>query len=195
MPIPEPQKGQQKQEYIGECISFLIKEGRPKDQAAAICYSKWEKFNEDNDMSIIEKIDMYIEEEETKFLTKKQREKLPKRLKKAIINHKKKKLNNISEQLNIKDFNNISLSFDQKDDFGVEAAASLLKDKAKEEMNLLSKITPTANLKNVENIYNKFYIPFNKAIEDLEENPLNKNKYNKAAKAFEILIKKIKNIL
>lgn len=40
----EPKKGQEKDEYISECIANLIsKEGYEQEQAAAICYSKWDE--------------------------------------------------------------------------------------------------------------------------------------------------------
>ena len=40
--MPEPRKGEKKQDYISRCISYMIsKEGRKKGQAAAICYSMW----------------------------------------------------------------------------------------------------------------------------------------------------------
>jgi hypothetical protein len=41
MPIPEPSSGQSENEYISECIGKLISEGKPQDQAAAICYETW----------------------------------------------------------------------------------------------------------------------------------------------------------
>ena len=42
MPIPDP-SGEDKQAYVSRVIAMLIKEGKPKDQAAAIAYDKWEK--------------------------------------------------------------------------------------------------------------------------------------------------------
>jgi len=47
MPIPEPKPGEEKDNYISSCIAFFIDEGKDKEQAAAICYSKWEKRNEE----------------------------------------------------------------------------------------------------------------------------------------------------
>jgi len=41
MPIPQPSSGQSEEEYISECISTLINEGKDQDQAAAICYETW----------------------------------------------------------------------------------------------------------------------------------------------------------
>lgn len=42
MPTP-PKKNETKEKFLGRCIPFLIKEGKPKDQAAAICHSMWSK--------------------------------------------------------------------------------------------------------------------------------------------------------
>jgi hypothetical protein len=87
MPIPTPKKKESKKKYISRCTKFLESEGKPKDQAAAICYTKWEK----GDVSIrklFERINRIIGEEE--HLTKKQK-KLPEKLKKKIIASKKKK--------------------------------------------------------------------------------------------------------
>ena len=42
MPAP-PKKGETKSQFLGRCIPVFIKEGRPNDQAAAICNSMWRK--------------------------------------------------------------------------------------------------------------------------------------------------------
>jgi hypothetical protein len=44
MPIPNPKAGQTEEEYIGECIPAIIDE-YGQEQAAAICYSTYEKEN------------------------------------------------------------------------------------------------------------------------------------------------------
>ena len=38
----EPNKGENEDEFISRCISYVVGEGKDQDQAAAICYSKWE---------------------------------------------------------------------------------------------------------------------------------------------------------
>jgi len=38
----EPKAGESEEEFIPRCISYMIGEGKEQDQAAAICYSKWE---------------------------------------------------------------------------------------------------------------------------------------------------------
>lgn len=43
MPI-EKQPGESKDEFISRCIAVEINAGKPEDQAAAICYAKWEDF-------------------------------------------------------------------------------------------------------------------------------------------------------
>jgi hypothetical protein len=42
MPTP-PRKGETQSEFIGRCVPVVIREGRPKDQAVAICYSMWRR--------------------------------------------------------------------------------------------------------------------------------------------------------
>jgi hypothetical protein len=43
--MPHPKEGESKKEFISRCIPILIHEGRESDQAAAICYSLWERRN------------------------------------------------------------------------------------------------------------------------------------------------------
>lgn len=55
--MPKPNPGETKNEYISRCIAHMIKkEGKEKDQAAAICYSYWEKKNE----NVVDKIDKFL---------------------------------------------------------------------------------------------------------------------------------------
>jgi len=52
--MPTPSKGEHESEFIPRCISILIKEGTDQEQAAAICYSKWndkESFADENKVS------------------------------------------------------------------------------------------------------------------------------------------------
>lgn len=44
-----------KQKFISECIADCIRKGTPKDQASAICYSKWEKKHSKNNSKKIYK--------------------------------------------------------------------------------------------------------------------------------------------
>lgn len=41
--IVEPEAGESESEFISRCISIEVKAGKPQDQAAAICYTKWEE--------------------------------------------------------------------------------------------------------------------------------------------------------
>jgi hypothetical protein len=41
MPIPKPRGGESQNKFVSRCIGFLVAEGRPTNQAAAICYDKW----------------------------------------------------------------------------------------------------------------------------------------------------------
>lgn len=47
--MPQPTKDEKKQDFISRCVSILLKEGKKKDEAIAICFSLWE--NKDNDKS------------------------------------------------------------------------------------------------------------------------------------------------
>jgi hypothetical protein len=38
----EPNAGESQEEFIPRCIEYVVGEGKDQDQAAAICYSKWE---------------------------------------------------------------------------------------------------------------------------------------------------------
>jgi hypothetical protein len=41
MPIPQPEPNEQENEFISRCIAELVgNEGKPQDQAAAICYQQ-----------------------------------------------------------------------------------------------------------------------------------------------------------
>lgn len=43
MPIPKIKKGEKKQAYLSRCISSEIRAGKPRKQAAAICYDQTRK--------------------------------------------------------------------------------------------------------------------------------------------------------
>jgi len=38
----EPKEGESEEDFIPRCISYMVGEGKEQEQAAAICYSKWE---------------------------------------------------------------------------------------------------------------------------------------------------------
>jgi hypothetical protein len=44
--MPKPHKGEKKKDFISRCIPILIDEGKEQKQAAAICYSMWERKDE-----------------------------------------------------------------------------------------------------------------------------------------------------
>lgn len=113
--------------------------------------------------------------------------------KKEIPGRKKKK--KLSEQLKSGDFDLVAGFISQEDEFGVDAAISRIRDKVKEEMDLIMKIVPTSELKKVKMIFKKFFGPFDKAMTALEGDPLNKAKYKKAEKAFENLVKGTKDLV
>jgi len=43
--MPKPAKGESQKDFVSRCIPYVMKEGAAKDnkQAAAICYSMWER--------------------------------------------------------------------------------------------------------------------------------------------------------
>lgn len=43
--MPNPSEGESKKEFVSRCIKETMNDGKAKDvkQAAAICYSKWER--------------------------------------------------------------------------------------------------------------------------------------------------------
>jgi hypothetical protein len=45
MPIPTPEKDEERSSFMSRCVSFLVKEGKSSDQASAICYDKWNNKN------------------------------------------------------------------------------------------------------------------------------------------------------
>ena len=52
--MPTPSNVEKESEFIPRCISILINEGTDQEQAAAICYSKWndkESFADENKIS------------------------------------------------------------------------------------------------------------------------------------------------
>jgi hypothetical protein len=60
--MPEVKQGETEDEYIGRCIPYMLKEkeGMEKDQAAAICYSMWNKAKSE---SIVKRINNILTEE------------------------------------------------------------------------------------------------------------------------------------
>jgi hypothetical protein len=45
MPVDKPKPGETQDNYLSYCIAEEIKSGKEQDQAAAICYSYWDKEN------------------------------------------------------------------------------------------------------------------------------------------------------
>ncbi len=49
MPLPSPQKDEEKETFISRCIKEMESEKErfpQKNQRVAICYSQWDKYNE-----------------------------------------------------------------------------------------------------------------------------------------------------
>ena len=59
--MPKPRAGEEKDAYISRCVSQLIKEeGKEQKQALAICFSMWER--KDEEKPIEDKIDLILNE-------------------------------------------------------------------------------------------------------------------------------------
>jgi hypothetical protein len=41
--MPDPNAGESKNSFIARCIPMVMDEGKPRDQAIAICQSRWRK--------------------------------------------------------------------------------------------------------------------------------------------------------
>jgi hypothetical protein len=56
--MPTPKKNETQDDFVARCIPYLMKEkpGMKSDQAAAICYSIWDRKNEDKIENRIDKL-------------------------------------------------------------------------------------------------------------------------------------------
>ena len=41
MPLPTPNKGEKRSDFVSRCMSQIGDEDKPQDQKLAICYSQW----------------------------------------------------------------------------------------------------------------------------------------------------------
>jgi len=48
MPIPQPHSDESQGHYVSRCIQFLRREGKPGNQAAAICHTAWREHLQKN---------------------------------------------------------------------------------------------------------------------------------------------------
>lgn len=46
--LPKPKKNENKEEWLERCIPVMIREGKDKDQAIAICMSQWNQRSDRN---------------------------------------------------------------------------------------------------------------------------------------------------
>ena len=42
-PIPTPNSGESRDDFMGRCISFIVNEGTPQEQSVAICSRQWDE--------------------------------------------------------------------------------------------------------------------------------------------------------
>lgn len=47
--MPDPSEGETEKDFMERCVPEVVKEGKPQDQAVAICYSKWENKDKPKD--------------------------------------------------------------------------------------------------------------------------------------------------
>lgn len=66
--MPEVKPGEDKSSYMHRCVPVVMDEGKPQDQAVAICLSKYKGKNES---ITIGKIDMFLNEKSTMRKTNK----------------------------------------------------------------------------------------------------------------------------
>ncbi len=99
------------------------------------------------------------------------------------------------EQLSGNHFDTLASVFADGDEFGVDAAISILRDRVKEEMETLVAIASKQEMGNVNIARKKYMNPLMKALGMLEGDPLNKGKFKKAEKLFDAFVKSIKSLI
>ena len=59
MPLPKPEQGEEKQEFVSRCIATLTREEEDKfhsrEQRAAVCYSQWGETPEEKEAAVDKK--------------------------------------------------------------------------------------------------------------------------------------------
>ena len=60
MPLDPPKPGETQEHFISYCIGEEVKSGKDVDQAAAICYSKWEAGKMTAQKLAIEELKKYV---------------------------------------------------------------------------------------------------------------------------------------
>jgi len=63
---PKPEENETQEEFIGRCIPIMIDEGKPEDQAAAICHSLWENRNKTTEKGMTEQTLIFSKSKFTK---------------------------------------------------------------------------------------------------------------------------------
>ena len=48
MPLPNPKKGENRNDFSSRCIGFAVDDGMPQEQAVAACLSQWRKSKQKN---------------------------------------------------------------------------------------------------------------------------------------------------
>jgi len=101
----------------------------------------------------------------------------------------------LNEQLSGNHFDTLASVFGDGDEFGIDAAISILRDRIKDEMETLVAIASKQEMGNVNIARKKYMNPLMKALDMLEGDPLNKGKFKKAEKLFDVFVKSIKSLI
>ena len=101
----------------------------------------------------------------------------------------------LSEQLSSKDFDILVGVFNDGDEFGVDAAISILRDKIKDEMETIVAIAPKYAMGDIDIVKARFLSPLEKALNVLEGDPLNKAKFKKASRLFDNFVKRTRKLI
>jgi len=99
------------------------------------------------------------------------------------------------EQLSGNHFDTLASVFADGDEFGVDAAISILKDRIKDEMETIVAISDPSVKGEINIAHKRFMNPLMKALDILEGDPLNKGKFKKAEKLFDNFVKRIKSLI
>lgn len=54
--MPKPKPGESQDQFMSRCVPMMVEEGKPDDQAVAICFSLFEKDREKGNKAIDEAI-------------------------------------------------------------------------------------------------------------------------------------------
>jgi len=101
----------------------------------------------------------------------------------------------LNEQLSGNNFDTLASVFADGDEFGVDAAISILRDKIEDEMKTIVAIAPKYAMGPIDIAKKRFMNPLMKALKVLEGDPLNKGKFKKAERLFDEFVKRTRSLI